>query len=590
MSMEMQVPAAIVVMMSSGLCGAADAPATPDVLDRIAPQTHLAIVIPNLKLASDELSQCLEGMGKADVLGLARPIDLLKSQLNISVGVDDDGSAAMIYSQGPGESLTGLMLVPVNDASQFLAANFRAGQEPGSYLQVDGKVVFAKALGTHVAISSNSRAVRAYEPGAGLGALVKEHLGERAQSIWSRGEIVVYADQSQLKSWREGGEKRLAQELAALNNAGGGAVGLDHEAGAALLDHARCAVTAVDFDPLALIVHSYLSFEPQSEAARLTAGGPNRGRGMTRLPDKPFYVAASVDVAGLGGPEALGALLRTLGRDELPAWMRDAQGLQFAAYPSPAGMQGGVLNDAVLVLETSKPEDAKFAFRQFVTTLPEPVAGVKHVGKWEENRTLKTGATADAYEVLTQITGDPPEAMMLAMYESLLFGNAGWRGFAKTTNDALIVTFSQRPAVLDAALGAAATDSKSSLATNAVIRTMRSWMPEGADVEAYLGMGSLAGLIGQLSQSLPMPKMIRIPADAAKLDPLGFALEVGDGAMQMTLVIPASVLAASVDQVLEPQRDGQTPEPAPNGQGQRPTETPRSKGSPGASEKPETSP
>ena len=129
-----------------------------------------------------------------------------------------------------------------------------------------------------------------------------------------------------------------------------------------------------------------------------------------------------------------------------------------------------------------------------------------------------------------------------------LFGSAGWRGFVKQTEDSVVMTFSQRPAVLKAALDAAS-GGTSSLQSYPAFRTMHALMPQGASFEAYLVVSQMAQLAREIAASFG--EEAAMPDIDPNLPPIGFGAAVIDRGAEGALIVPAGVLALALDQAIQ---------------------------------------
>src|SRR5437870_10854114 len=78
--------------------------APQDVLAMIPASAAAAVIIPNLKYCSDEITRFLEGMDRANLLLGTRPLDQLKSASGFNVGINDVGAAALIWFPAAGDS------------------------------------------------------------------------------------------------------------------------------------------------------------------------------------------------------------------------------------------------------------------------------------------------------------------------------------------------------------------------------------------------------------------------------------------------------------------------------------------------------
>jgi hypothetical protein len=361
-----------------------------------------------------------------------------------------------------------------------------------------------------------------------------------ADAIMAKGEIVILMSSDGVRRAMEKGasaQPALRDEPAFKQL---------HALASLMIDDLRISIFAIDFDPLGVIAHSLTTFNAESAAARLFAGGTNSdGPNLTRLANKPYYCALSVDVAGLGGQAAMDSLARTLNLPPVPAWISQTGGFQFAAYPSPAGPSGGLLNDAVVILQASQPAAARDSLKSQVQSLKNLPDGVKREVTWTDDQPLKNTAkplSADVYEV--KVLDVPPEQAMQQVISQVLFGRGGWKGFVKKTDDALVMTFSQRPAVLEAALNVQPT---ASIGSSGVIKTMHKWMPAHNDVELYISIGQLSQMARHVAQTFGAAENLPLPEFDASAPPIGFAAEIDKDSARTTMVIPAAILAPMID-------------------------------------------
>jgi hypothetical protein len=507
------------------------------VLTHVPPQAAAAIIVPNLKRCSDEIAQCLEGMERADLLQLARPLDQLKSMVGLNIAVDDAGSAAAVVFDPAGGLKQAAFLIPVKDAEQFLSANFQAGNGPGRYLLGDGSEIHAKALGTHVMLAEAAGVVQSFNAGPGSAAALRDRMGERGWSLATTGDLIMVADPS-------------AVDLP---------VAMPGPA-----DRGTVVLFTIDFDPLGLIIRSLTRFDPAGDVGARLTGGAGGGSWLSRVPAKaaPYDLAGSMSVAGIGGAEAIRALVQSAGLGEPPAWTALVKGIQFASHPSPAGLQGGILNDAAIVFETDNPGSVRVGLRDSLLALHGEIGGVERSVSWTDDKPLsgKDAGNADAYEV--SIFRTAPEAGLAAMVQPLLTGNAGWRGFVETIDDAVIMTFSQRPIVLQQAIEAAS-GSSPTLESDPAIAVIRQWFPPHADAQAFINVGRFIRLASQIGQSFGVELPIALP-EAAVLDPVGLAMDVNDHAVETTMVVPASVLRLALDLAVQLRLDASPTTPAPS--------------------------
>lgn len=530
-----------------------------DAINLMPANSSAAVFIPSLKVANDHATELVQGMDRPELLTLiGRPLDLLKGQAGIASGLNDHGAAVVAFMQR-GEEMVPVALVPVSDAKAFLDGNFDAKDpvgDPDAWLTTDGRTVYARAIGEHVAISPDAAALRDVAPAPGAAASLRARLGPRGEAMLARGEVVFWASGDAAIQ----GVQRQNERAIAMSPAEVPASAVD----VTKLQGLKDVVGVVDFDPLGLVMRSWAHAEPESECGRLMAGGQGRDRSvsLSRIPSGPYYFMAAIDLIGLGG----GDLIQMLAPDVLkpPPWLLQAQGIQLGVYPSKLGVAvGGVMNDAAMVVETAEPQAALEAFRARVRAMGGESATLKADVTWEDSRTLKSGTTTGAYEVKETVkaaTGGNAGLSMgiQQMIKRIIFGQRGFHGFVKTIDNALVLTFSQRPDVLERALGAAQGGER---AADPVIESMRAYLIPDADIEVFIGVGQWGKLLSQVAGMVPGGGAQAFEIDPG-VDPVGFAMEIDENAGESALLIPASVLAVMYDQAIRQANAQAAPPPA----------------------------
>jgi hypothetical protein len=326
-----------------------------------------------------------------------------------------------------------------------------------------------------------------------------------------------------------------------------------------LLEQCTGGIAMIDFDPLALVLRNLGRMNPANDPAPPPAkADPGPAASFDQLPGRPFYMAAALQLTRLRASGHFDGLLQAANERNAQEWLNQVNAVQFAAYPSPAGLAGGLLNDSLLVLESAHSEALLTQVRSAVLALGQNTGIVRRDVTWEDNQPVKDAGSANLYSI--SIVDAPPEFAQARMFEQLLYGRLGWRGFVKDMNNAVIMTFSQRPAVLQNAIAVASEPSKS-MESSAVLRTMRQWMPVQRDVECYIGLGQLAQIVAQAVAFFGMNADEAMTIDPGA-PPVGFAFNADRTAVESSLIVPAPVMAAAFDQYIK--RVLQPPgEPAP---------------------------
>ena len=522
----------------------------------LIPEEVLALgIVPRLDRLNDDMAEMLDAMNRPSTVLAGRPIEMLKAQMGLSVGLDERGSlAAWLQSPSKEDSKnpSTAFLVPVSDANAFLEGNFTASGN--AWLRPDGERMYARSLETHVLLSSDESLVDMYEPGKGSRVQMMRDLGDKAVSMVEKGDVIVWIDGRNMAQLDMNSTPFGASEVPGLP---------DFTA-----EGIKDTVMVLDVDPLALSLRTFSMFDETSKLGALLVSGTPGPASMSRLTDAPFYFAISVDALGLGGMPVAKALLSAIDLD-LPlipdlidSVGKDLKAMQMAIYPSRLGIAlGGLLNDSALVMVSKDPQALEVSMREQIMSVAGDRNGIRYEPEWTEDKALRTGGTADAYRLKETILppskssgGSRPQmgAAFQQIFLQLLYGSRGLNGFAGVESDAMVMTFSQRPDVWGRALKAAGSQGDR-LSENATLTAMRPWLLDAPDVEMLIGVGSFGKLLKQLSRAMPVT--IFDPADLPEipegLPPIAIDISTGTASVESATVIPTGVLALVYDQAVK---------------------------------------
>ncbi|MBM4101846.1 MAG: hypothetical protein FJ256_06240 [Phycisphaerae bacterium] len=554
---------ALAILFLCGVaCGAtrsAAADALDDVLALIPPDAASFVVVPNLATVNADAESCIAAMDRKESVLVGRPIDQLRSALGITEGLDERGSLAL-WSSGTrsDEGRAFLLLLPAENPPAFIAANLAPAADGSASMR--GERVFTRALQRHVLVARTKADIDGYDAKGGIGALWSSRVGARALELSRRGDAVAWAGADALA------ESRSSAEQQAKDAAGLGDFAQTFVAPAkiqTLLAGVESGVFVLDIDALGLSLRSVAVYAPESELQRLSKGSaPVAGGGGTLagLPRSPFYLAAAIDAQALGGPGKLDELAAAVGADGvLPGWLAEAKegvkSVRFACYPSKLGvLAGGLLNDCALLIETEQPAAIRDLFRTWLLAQTGKFEGVRREPAWEEGRTLKNGIVADAFELKETPLGaseaegaDLSGVAMRQLSRQALFGTRGMHGLVKVVPTGVVVTFSQRPDVLERAMKAA--QGGDSLGGEPTLVAMRPWLVPGAQIEAFISVGQIVKVARQLADSFGGGD-IPWPAIPARSPPIAVALRADERSSEAAIMIPTPTLAAAYDQAL----------------------------------------
>lgn len=541
----------LIAFISLLLCATPQALAADRLVEllRIVPaDAHAAVVIPNLKRTSDDLTRMLEGMDRSGILLGARPIDQLKSQSGFNTAIDDQGSAAIILTDSAASPPHIVTILPAENEKDFLEGNFtgRASADDGTaFTRADGSRMFARSIDSHIAMSGDSAMLQAYQPGAGLGESLLARLGERGIAGLADADAVVVLRSPMIKQMRQRVLAPLAERGVALPGAAAMLL--------ALADELEAVIITVQFDPLALIAHCTAVSKTESVFGSHATSEIKPDAGLSRIPDGPAAFALSIDFAALGG-EAMWKDIAAAMQDQpeaIPLWLKTARSLQLVIAPSEAGAKAGLLNGAAIILAGDEPAKLRDALKNDLEAAGKDANAGRSV-KWTDAQKLTDGSTADAFEIRTN---DAPA--MQASIEAVLFGASGFRGYVRTLESCVVMTMAQRQNFLASITQTASMDGReaasgphpSDLSGSAVVKVMREWMPSQRDVEAYLGAAQLTGMLSPYERLLPL-NGFALPQFDAGAPPIGFAADVTKHRVDAALIVPAQVLAPAFDEVV----------------------------------------
>ncbi len=536
--------------------------AVQGILRVIPPDVHAAFIVPNLKHASGDHTRLLEGMDRANLLLGLRPIDQFKSVTGFIVGLDDHGSAAIVVVDAgnpaehrPARTVT---IVPVTNAQEFIEGNLLevVEGEPDARERADGLVVYVKALSAHVIMGEDMQTVRGYSERDGFERVLNNAAGERA-AILTAGEFGVIIRQPAIAAMKQSLLRQAEQANVMLP----GVAVLAQE----IADDVDLLAMSIDCDPLAVIVRSFVRFRDEADFGKLAPAQPPAGRSLSRLPSKPYAMALSVNLAALGGEGMLHGATQAIGDppNALPEWMTKTTAFDFAIAPSPAGAAGGLLNEAMLVLASDDPAAVRESIKRDVLSLQNNPT-ITREAKWSDDQPLSSASnelTADAWEVRT--VSVPPELAQIEVIERFLFGTAGMRGYVRQEPRTVLMTFSQRPAVLEALtqsvrqVSALSAPPDAGFGGSATIRTMRKWMPAQRVIEVYLHAAAARQMLAPFFAGAGV-----LPEFSAGLPPIGAAMDVSPQRTDATVIVPAGVLAPLFDELTRrvPLREQPVPE------------------------------
>ena len=543
-------------------------------------------VAPSLSRFNADLGDLIDRADRPELAVAGRPVDVLVSQFGVAAGFDERGSLA-IWSPTAGDLLVGhgVVAVPVESGERFIEANFTADPDagPNAGRLPDGTLIHHRVLESHVLLAPRPDLLGPPDVAdlpdmadafVSVDSLTSSFGGD-AVAVMRRADLVLRIDGAALAEAQRAARAAAdeAADAAAPTMPGGlNAAGLDP---ADLLNRLERAAggavdvaVAIDADALALGIRGWTRYAAGSPIAALAAEAtPTRRPVLSALPEGPYYVAAGIDVASLGGAAGLERLTTMLGDElvdpEVLAFTRTLDAIAFATRPSKLGVaMGGILNDASLVYVARDPEAVRDAFGSAMSSLNGVDGAVARSVSITRDATQRRGGVADEITMTAEIAPESDrdagsrvgDASIQLTAERLIFGPRGWIGLGRVVDGAYVVTFSRRPDVMQAAADAAdgitaVAGEGRGLAADPTLVAMRDWLPTSPGLEVFIDVGRLAGLARQVASLLPGAGGA-VPEISEAMPPIGFGLSLeragDDGRVAWGVIVPSEVIGAAV--------------------------------------------
>jgi len=501
----------------------------PAVLDLVPPDAEAVVCAPSVKAVSDQITLCLQGMGRDHLLLAARPLDAFKAMLSVSTGLNEfDGAAVALLPKAAEDDSPGLLiLAPVTDAALFLDRNFEPAGD-GRVRHGSGRVFHAVPLGSHVALSTRPVEGLGAEPAVGFTDLVHDALGSLAEQMVSGTEVFLVS-----RSRRA--TMLLLDELPAVVRASLGPA--PEQLAGSVWDSIDVAMAGIDFDPLAVVVRTaYRLREPLGDDGRAGPLDP-----MTAVPAGGYGGA----IVRLEHPLVRGwanAAARAATGGPMPALRAHTALVHLGELQSMAPTP--VLAGAAAHLLTLDPA----ADRAAIEARLDELAPGKVSGPLRVRRVGERDGGVGRFEIAASRPG--PAGVMAA---TLLEGLAGSPlTLTVASTDERVVLAPIAPSPTDAVMRSV--DAGGSLATDPVVSAMRAWLPSVPIVEGSLradrfvpaALASLgrAGIPGAAEAA----RAIRFQGGEP---PVAGAVAADARRIEAALIVPVQVIAPLIDWMVD---------------------------------------
>lgn len=525
-----------------------------DLASLLDPSADAVLLAPHLKQASEQFTQLMQGMDRAQLMLGSRPIDQLLSFVDITTGVDElrGAAAALFMGEQPIKTAQELLdrtvfLVPVRDREAFRQANFEPSPDvPGGLLHSTGHTFFVRDVAAHAVMGTNADLVKAYQPD-GATPVWLAAFGDEGHKRLGNGEVLCVGNRR--------ATERLSRLIADTLPA---AVGDTYQRwSTALLDahephdgRGRYAVV-FDFDPLALVIREMLTMDTHGMEAG--AAPTQRGGLLAGMTDRPHFLAGAVDLRRPATRAIVDFIARQVMQAPPPAWVNLIDTAQvLVAQPRGAmseALKGGLLRDSAIILRSSDPRALRFGYLRWLASLPDARPGMSV--SIEENKTLPTGEVVDVVSVDWQ---PPAHEPLHGPVKAMLLGAFGWRGHVLLRDDAVLITLGRSPA--------SRARPTSQFSSNAMVQAMLAWLPPAPAGLVFVPVSENLALAEQVMNQLPFIEPVDLPEPAGFVPPVALAIDLADrtgggvdgGALDVlgiTTIIPAQVLTLVADGVLE---------------------------------------
>jgi hypothetical protein len=572
---------AAVLGLAPAVIGGAWAMALPPILDRVPSGSGAVVVIPSVERLERAVRQWAGSVNlPAENLDVLRLLDLA----GLAAGFDPRGSIAVVIAppaqaraaedEGDAPQPSVVALVSVTDYDRFIIAAEGRPDEEVATIRVgpegQRRPAYARRLGpTLAAVGPERAAVRAFSGEPGHMARHAELLGPRGTAYAQGCDLFVFVDVGPLAEPLKQGLAMGLRFFTELNEAGDERPAPDLSSLVWLvemmLDQTRAVVAGVRFVPQGINADLLMTFREGSALAR-TAAAPGRSSALLgRVPDRPYLLAAALDLASLdwkplfaGMPEPKAHdVVSKISMAEQRLLGEHCTGRAVLMLPHEAGI--GFMNKTITYSATQDPRRYIRAWREWLDHATDEGLIQSDVMPDE----LKIGArSADAWSMSVKAR-DPEEAqLMLVLYGAM----GGPSGYLVGLEDGVVQTTMRDQGVLAAALASASTGQGLNL--NPRLADVADALPAGRFAEVYLSPNGLVDTLRGLAAMVGA--LPRVPM-AKDLPPFGAGLSTGEGSLMASLFLPSASIGELIrfgqgvrDRMIEgPRRQGRPGEPEP---------------------------
>ncbi len=467
--------------------------------------------------------------------------------------VDEDAADPIDWETGMQRTV---MLVPITKYDEFLA-NFgakAAGEGKLDEINIQGEDAFSKPLeGGYAVVGNDKELVQAFTGKSGAAAL-KSRMSKAGESLSDSADMVAIVNIDRIRPFAQSAmanvEKQARSQMEMM-----GQEGLEKNLvmarwiGDTILRDTQVVVAGWKTGSMGVTMDMVGSFKPDSYLARTFTGTGNSTPILGKLFAGNYLLAGALDMSSPGAKTMMKDLV---GKSDIPGGepaskaalaaveAADGQGVVMG-FPV-GGAFSGILTSTVVYTAAKDPAAAMKSWKDSMAAMNgAKVQDYTYATKITENASKAGETPLHAWEVKMQSeSGEIPAEMQQAM--PMLFGPQGMpAGYIAQGPGGLYTSYAKNTELMTKALDAAKGEN---LAADAMIKQVQGMLPKTRMGEVYIGTRGLLDLglplLAFTGTTVPMDK---IPE---KLPPIAASMSAEDGAMHMSMVIPAPVIKTGI--------------------------------------------
>jgi hypothetical protein len=579
------------VLTLVALAGAAHAD-MPKVLDRISPETPLVAVIDSIDAMEqaggqaeggpdilEQLPTDLRDMLAIESLDKGQSIALLvwpkeKAADEAKKPNAEDEMPGMMGGASPlqGMAFDAVLLVPQTDYAGFVKG-LKAGEAEGGVSTftfsvprtemdengdekeiIEQETMFVKDAGNgYAALGRDKAFLASYKPAEGQMASQVAFLGDVGKTIEARTQLMLITNVSKVK---DGVAKTMKQmedgasaQMAMMGQGEGAekAFGMMNMLVANWSRDARVAILGQGASEKGVSIEIGTEFAKDSELGKMFGGESKATDALAHVPDVPFMFALGFDASSAAAKALVDGMAQMQGEEGVPGMgnmmrgAKDAESFALLMGAPPAGAMGGLFTQTVSYIKTSDPAKMLASAKTMTEEMNNKVIeGTTYKTKYRTGVKELAGVKVDSWEMAMEMDPNDENAQMAQMMQGMIMGAGPMKGFYGATENAVVSTLAANEPLMAMALDTA--KSGKGLGTNELVQMVRGQLPEGSNLEAYIGVKPLGDMALGLASMMMGPMEVEIPEN---MPPVGFGASLGKSGVHASVFLPAEVLKAA---------------------------------------------